>query len=87
MHLRDCFADQLRSNAVITLEMESKITYKRVWSGKLINVGDKVLYAFAIVDDKDPRLFSLLESELDELDSRFAFVEYENETIPILRQK
>lgn len=87
MPLRDHFTDQIKSNVTITPEMESKITYKRVWSGKLITVGNKVLYAYAIVDDKDPRLFSLLESELEELDSRFSFVEYQDETIPILRQK
>jgi hypothetical protein len=87
MPLRDYFADQINSNVTVTEEIERKITFKRVWSGKLITVGDKVLYAYAIVDDKDPRLFSLLESELEELDSHFAFVDYENETIPILRGK
>ena len=87
MPLRDYFASQINTNVTVTPEMENKITYKRVWSGKLISVGDKVLYAYAIVDDKEPRLFSLLDSELEELDSHFAFVDYENETIPILRGK
>lgn len=87
MPIRDHFADQIRSNVIITPEMDKKITYKRVWSGKLIAVGEKVLYAYAVVDDQDPRLFSLLESELEELDSRFIFLSMENETIPILRPK
>lgn len=65
--------------------MEVKITYKRVWSGKLITTGEKVLYAYCIVDDQDPRLFSLLESEVDELDKMFTFISMENETIPILK--
>jgi hypothetical protein len=85
--LRDYFADQIRTNVTVTPEMESKITYKRVWSNKFIKAGDKVLYAYAIVDDQDPRLFSLLESELEEMDSLFTFVAYENETIPVLRRK
>jgi hypothetical protein len=87
MSLRDHFADQLHSNVTVTPDMEKKITYKRVWSGKLITAGEKVLYAYAVIDDKDPRLFSLLESELEELDSRFAFLSMESETIPILRPK
>jgi hypothetical protein len=85
--LRNHFEDQLRTNAVITPEMERKITYKRVWSGKLISVGDQVLYAYAVVDNKEPRLFSLLDTELDEFDKTFAFIEMRDETIPVLRYK
>ena len=87
MHLRDHFTDQINSNVTVTSDVEKKITYKRVWSGKLITVGEKVLYAYAIIDDKDPRLFSLLESELNDLNNRFTFVGMENETVPILRMK
>lgn len=87
MALRDHFADQISSNAVITDEMERKITYKRVWSNKLISVGEQVLYAYMIIDDKEPRLFSLLKSELNDFDKLFVFVSMENETIPILRKR
>jgi len=85
--LRDHFEDQLRTNAVITPEMDKKITFKRVWSGKLITVGDQVLYAYAIIDSKEPRLFSLLDLELEELDKKFTFVEMKDETIPVLKFK
>lgn len=86
MNLRNYFKDQIHNNQIVTADVESKITYKRVWSGKLITTGEQVLYALAIVDDLEPRLFSLLASELEEMDSRFTFIEYHNETIPILRQ-
>lgn len=86
MALRNYFLDQIAHNRVITSEVESKISYRRVWSGKLINIGDKVLYAFALDPDNNKLLFSLLESELDELGPIFEFVEMMDETIPILRR-
>lgn len=85
--LRDYFQDQLKTNKIVTADAERKITYKRVWSGKLITVGSRVLYAYAIIDDQEPRLFTLLDSELEELDSRFTFVRMENETLPVLQLK
>lgn len=85
--LRDHFKDQITNNRVITPEAEVKITYRRVWSGKLICVGEKVLYAYALDSSGNPLLFSLLESELDELDPLFEYVEMQDETIPVLKRR
>lgn len=87
MPLRDYFADQISANRIITPDAEKKVTYKRVWSGKLITTGEKVLYAYAQDVEGNLRLFSLLESELEELDPLFDFIGMENETVPVLKKR
>lgn len=87
MPLRDCFEDQIKSNRVITPEAEHKIEFRRVWSGKLIKSGEKVLYAYALDAEGNRRLFSLLESELGEFETMFEFVEMMDETVPVLKRK
>jgi hypothetical protein len=86
MRLRDYFAEQIATNKIITPDAEAKITYRRVWSGKLIKTGEKVLYAYAQDADGNRRLFSLLESELDELSPYFEFIEMMDETVPVFKQ-
>jgi hypothetical protein len=85
--LRDYFADQISANRIVTPDAERKVTYKRVWSGKLITAGDKVLYAYAQDASGNLLLFSLLERELEELDPLFDFVGMENETVPVLKRR
>jgi hypothetical protein len=85
--LREYFADQISTNRIITPEVELKITYRRVWSGKLIKTGEKVLYAYDLGADGQHRLFALLESELDELSNVFDFVGMIDETVPVLKRK
>lgn len=85
--LRDYFADQISANRAITPDIENKITYKRVWSGKLIQVGDKVLYAYVQDDAGNLRIFQLLERELGEIDKAFDFIEMKDETVPVLRKR
>jgi hypothetical protein len=85
--LRDYFVDQINSYKTVTTDVESKITYKRVWSGKLITVGDKVLYGYVQDNNGNLKLFSLLERELDELNTLFDFVGMEDETVPVLKRR
>lgn len=86
MALRDYFKDQIKNNVTITEKVLPKVEYKRVWSNKLISVGDKVLYAYLQNNDGDNFLFELLERELEEFDNLFALIDMENETIPILKK-
>lgn len=86
--LRDYFKDQIEAHAMLTEDVLSNVEYKRVWSGAMMDVGDKVLYALAFPKgEEDPKMMSLLERELEDLHKIFDFVRYEKETIPVLKFK
>lgn len=85
MELINCFQDQINITPELSDDVLAKVEFKRVWSGKLIESGDRVLYAF-LKSDETLLLFIMLERELEELSSIFVFDSMYNETIPILRK-
>jgi hypothetical protein len=83
----ECFDRQIKINKRITDNIYDQITYKRVWSGEMIQVGDKVLYAFAFDPADDQlKLFSVVERELPSIANKFTLVAYKN-IIPVLKFK
>ena len=82
------FREQISVYKEITPDVLDKITYKTVWSGKRINVGDKVLYAFVYPLNSDEfKLATFLERELPELNDKFVFLQHINGYIPVLKFK
>ena len=82
------FKEQIRAYKVITPDVLDRIEYKTVWSGKRIQVGDKVLYAFVYpVGSEDYNLATFLERELNEVANQFAFTQKIKGIIPVLRYK
>lgn len=80
------FQFQLENHSIITTELYSNIQYKRVWSGNLMEIGDRVLYAFIRTSDqKTLQLMCLLERELYQLDTIFTFDGNDDDTIPVLK--
>jgi hypothetical protein len=54
----------------------------------MINVGDKVLYAFVFDPSDDGlKLISVLDRELDTIANTFEFVAFKNKIIPVLKFK
>lgn len=82
------FEQQLLINNQITDEVLSQVTFKRVWSGEMIQVGDRVVYAF-VFDPKDDqlKLASFVDRELGNIYNTFDLVGYKNVTIPVLKFK
>jgi hypothetical protein len=96
MNLYNSFKAQIEQAKQIDDETINKIEYKRVWSGELITVGDKPLFAFVIKDVKGEinnpdnlLLILLLERELNNMEHIFKFHSYneDNPLIPILLKK
>ncbi len=83
--MREYFKFQCDYFPYITEDVLDKIEFKTVWSGKRMGVGDKVVYALVYVPNTDDlKAITFLERELDEIGSRFRFVGYENDHLPIL---
>jgi hypothetical protein len=86
--MRDIFKHQIEQHAKVTEDIFEKINFKRVWSGKMIEIGDRVLFALVFPkNEDDPKIMALLERELDELSSVFEFSHFDKETIPVLKFK
>jgi hypothetical protein len=82
------FKDQIRAYKAITPDILNQIEYKTVWSGKRIEVGDKVLYAFVYpLNSEDYKLATFLERELDEVNQMFTFIQIIKGIIPVLKYK
>ena len=82
------FKEQIKAYKSITPEVLDKVEYKTVWSGKRIQVGDKVLYAFIYpIDSQEYKLATFLERELNEVKLRFTFIQYLNGIIPVFKFK
>lgn len=80
------FKDQIRAYNPITSEVLDRVEYKTVWSGKRIQVGDKVLYAFVYpLNSEDLSLATFLERELDEVSQKFSFIQKIKGFIPVLK--
>jgi hypothetical protein len=82
------FKDQIKAYKAITPDVLDRIEYKTVWSGKRIQVGDKVLYAFVYpVGSEDYKLTTFLERELNEVAHQFTFVQKIKGIIPVIKYK
>jgi hypothetical protein len=83
--IKDYFKIQIESYPRLTDEVLDRVDFKTVWSGKRMVSGDRVLYALVYVPNTDDlKAITFLERELDEISSRFNFVTFENEGLPIL---
>lgn len=87
--LKEAFAEAMENYRPIPEWALEHAVYPYVWSGKKIEPGDKVLYAFVDLEDgDDPVLMALLEREIDELENIFEFTnEYHSDYVPILKKK
>jgi hypothetical protein len=86
--MRDYFKPQLEFYSQITEDVLERAEFKTVWSGKRLQVGDKVIYALVYVPNTDDlKAISFVERELDEIGNMFNFLRFENETIPVLSFK
>lgn len=83
------FQKQINYLPEITQDVLDRVEYKTVWSGKRIQVGDKVLYAYVYIPNTDDlKLLPILERELMDINNNFNFVSFdENEMLPILSFK
>ena len=84
----DCFEQQLSVTNYITEDVYNQITFRRVWSGEMIQIGDKVVYGF-VFDPKDDqlKLASFIDRELGNISNIFDVVGFKNVTIPVLKFK
>jgi hypothetical protein len=82
------FKDQIKAYKSITPDILNQIEYKTVWSGKRIQVGDKVLYAFVYpLNSEDYKLATFLERELDQVNQLFTYIQTIKGIIPVLKYK
>ena len=82
------FKDQIKAYKAITPDVLDRIEYKTVWSGKRIQVGDKVLYAFVYpINSDDYKLATFLERELNDIAAEFTFIQKLKGIIPVLKYK
>ena len=86
--MRNYFKEQLDFYPQITEDVLDRAEFKTVWSGKRLQVGDRVVYALVYeINTDDLKAISFVERELDEIGNHFNFIRYENETIPVLSFK
>jgi hypothetical protein len=86
--MRNYFKEQLDFYPQITEDVLERAEFKTVWSGKRLQVGDKVVYALVYeINTDDLKAISFVERELDEIGNHFNFIRYEIETIPVLSFK
>lgn len=82
------FKDQIRAYKAITPDVLDRIEYKTVWSGKRIQTGDKVLYAFVYpINSEEYKLTTFLERELNEVSQQFIFIQKIKGIIPVLKYR
>ena len=87
--MKDYFKEQLNFYPTITADVLEKVEYRAVWSGKRIDVGDRVVYAFVYQPNTDDiKLINFLERELNELTQTFMFIRMDPENfMPVLAFK
>ncbi len=83
--MREYFKAQLAYYPEITDEVLERAEFKTVWSGKRMQPGDKVVYAYVyLLNTDDLKAISFLERELDEINTKFKFIKLEDDIMPIL---
>jgi hypothetical protein len=86
--MRQHFKGQLDYYPELTEEVLERAEFKTVWSGKRMQPGDKVVYAYVyLLNTDDLKAISFLERELDEISSKFRFIKLEDDIMPILAFK
>lgn len=86
--MRQYFKAQLDYYPELTEEVLERAEFKTVWSGKRMQPGDKVVYAYVyLLNTDDLKAISFLEREIDEIPSKFKFIKLENDIMPILAFK
>lgn len=86
--IADYFQNQINIVPELTEYVLERAEFKTVWSGKRMQPGDRVLYAFVYQKGTDKQKYiTFLERELGELDNTFKFIRLDNEILPILAFK
>lgn len=86
--MKQHFKAQLNYYPTLTKEVLDRAEFKTVWSGKRMQPGDKVVYAYVYLLNSDElKAISFLERELDEISNRFKFLKIEDDIMPILAFK
>jgi hypothetical protein len=86
--MREYFKNQLNYLPDLTQDVLNRAEYKTVWSGKRMQPGDKVVYAYVYVPNTDDmKIASFLDRELDDLSMMFNFIKLEDDMMPILSFK
>jgi hypothetical protein len=86
--IADYFKIQIDFYPPIIEEILEKAEFKSVWSGKRIQVGDKLLHAYVYQPGTDDlKAITFLERELHELDNRFNYIRLERDVVPVLSFK
>jgi hypothetical protein len=83
--MKEYFKVQLDYYPTLTQDVLDKAEFKTVWSGKRMQPGDKVVYAYVyLLNTDDLKAITFLERELDEISNKFRFIKLENDIMPIL---
>jgi hypothetical protein len=86
--MRQYFKPQLDYYPTLTNDVIERAEFKTVWSGKRMQPGDKVVYAYVyVLNTDDLKAISFLERELDEISSKFKLIKVESDIMPILAFK
>ena len=81
--MKEYFEHQFKENKVVTQEVLDKVTIKTYTSGRKIEPGEIILFAFAKHNQNDITLICLHEEELDQ----FEYVQSPTEFIPEVKLK
>lgn len=86
--MTEYFKYQIDSLPTITDDVLSKIEFKRVWSGKMLQEDDQLLTAYVYKPGTDDlKAITFVPRELDEVGTQFNFIRMENDVIPVLAFK
>jgi hypothetical protein len=81
--MKEYFEHQFKENKIVTQEALDKVTIKTYTSGRAIEPGEIILFAFAKHNQNDITLICLHEEELDQ----FEYVQSPTESIPEVKLK
>lgn len=86
--MKQYFKAQLDYYPTLTQDVLDRAEFKTVWSGKRMQAGDKIVYAYVyLLNTDDLKAITFLERELDEIGTKFKFIRLEDEIMPILAFK
>lgn len=86
--MREHFKNQIDYYPELTEDVLERAEFKTVWSGKRMQPGDRVVYAYVYLPNTDNlKAISFLERELDEISNKFRFIRLEDDIMPILAFK
>ena len=86
--MKQYFKAQIDYYPKLTQDVLDRAEFKTVWSGKRMQPGDRVVYAYVYVLNTDElKAITFLERELDEVSCKFKFIELDDDIMPILAFK